>query len=166
MNITIKYADGSLHDYAVPASLMKAFNGDAKGDGRAIAGMMPRVQIAGIRSKSPAIAAGLKSGDVIVQVAVVQTGEAKKPPTCDDFLEYSSKAGAAGNKLRLTVERDGKVLDPIEVEPTFPIARGKRGLGVVPDTDLGTPVIAGVVPGSFAANAGLKAGETVTAVND
>jgi regulator of sigma E protease len=164
--VTIRYADGSEHPYSVRATLMRRFGDtpDATKDARSIGGLLPRVRMIGVQKDKPADKAGLKPGDVIEQMMIVGSNEARRPPTYAQFMEWVDQAGQAGKKIRLTVLRDGKSQDPIEIDPTLQLGK-RRGIGAWPDLDLGAPVVAGVLPGTAAANAGIKTGDTVVSVN-
>ena len=163
--VTIRYSDGSEHAFDVRSQIVGRFNADLKSDARAIAGLMPRIRVIGVLPKSPAAAAGLKPGDVIERVATVGGGDVVKYPALQQFVEATANAGKAGKRLLLTVRRDGATVDAIEVDPSMKIASKQRGIGVQPDLDLGDCVVAGVVPESSMAKAGVAAGDRVTAVN-
>lgn len=167
VSIVVRYADGSEHPYDVHSSLMRRFGDspEAAKDARSIGGMLPRVRMIGIQKDKPADKAGLKPGDVIEQMMVVGSNETRRPPTYAQFMEWVDQAGQAGKKIRLTVLRDGKLQEPIEIDPTLQLGK-RRGIGAWPDLDLGAPVVAGIVPGTAVANTGIKAGDTVVSVNN
>ena len=162
--VVVKHTDGSEHPFDVRGTVMRRFNADLTADTRSVAGMLPRVRIVGLPPKSPAAAAGLKPGDVIKQVATVGANDAVESPTFEQFLKRTSAAGEAGSRLKLAVRRDGGDVS-IEVDPTYKIDNKHRGIGVSPDIDLGDAVVAGVLPNSAVAAAGVAAGDRVTAVN-
>ncbi|HEX8323758.1 MAG TPA: RIP metalloprotease RseP [Tepidisphaeraceae bacterium] len=161
--VTIRLADGTEKPFAVQPTLMRGFNASVKDDARSIAGLQPRVRLTAVQRGAPADNAGLKPGDVIEQVAVVGTNEARRPPSLNEFIDWTSRAGREGKKIRITVVRDGQTIDPIEVDPNLKVDRQFR-MGVVPDLDLGEPVVANVL-GSAAKQAGIKAGDRVVSVN-
>ncbi|MDB5328023.1 MAG: peptidase family protein [Phycisphaerales bacterium] len=145
--VTIRLADGSEKPYLVQSSMMRTFNAAVKQDTRSIAGLQPRIRVTAVQRGAPADKAGLKPGDVIAQVASVASNESLSPPTIDQFVQWTAEAGKAGKAIRITVIRDGKTLDPIQVDPTLKVGHDFR-IGVVPDLDLGEPVVANVIDGS------------------
>ncbi|MGB6874620.1 MAG: RIP metalloprotease RseP [Candidatus Acidiferrales bacterium] len=109
-------------------------------------------QVAVVIPKSPAEKAGIKVGDQIVAIGGAKVSD------WDDAL--SSDSIIPGNKLPLTVERNGSMISLVEMVPQDP-------------TDacdvLGCPKeraeIDSVMRGDPAAKAGLKAGDVITSVD-
>ena len=122
-------------------------------------------QVTAVQAGSPAAAAGIESGDVILAVAGEPAGD---PLTLDDRLRM-----LVGQQVMLTIGRAGKpdrevTISPREVTwrddetagPGCRVAVSALGIGLAV-ADLVTDVAAG----SPAANAGLVAGERLTRAN-
>ncbi len=125
------------------------------------------VQVQEIAPDSPAAAAGLQAGDLILQID-------GKDVTADSIRDVIG-GYAVGDELKLSVERNGETLDlsatlaerPADANtpPTF--QRTERPmLGVrLEDSDKGATV-AEVVAGSPAEAAGFKVGDVVTKIGE
>ena len=161
VDVTIKEADGTTKPLAVRSSLMPTINDAAI----AVAGLQPRVRINALVKDAPAQKAGVQVGDVIAGVSIIGSGETLSSPPLDGFMTTIATAVKEKKKVRLTVERGGKAIDAIEIDPATSIIKSHPGIGVAPDIDLGTPVIADVVSDTAAEKAGLKAGHIITAID-
>ncbi len=147
--ITLKTADGSESQFdkteavAGPAELLD------------ILGMIPRIKIGTVQVGSPADNAGLKPGDIIIGF-----GD-RGAPTYRQLLDITAEAPVTG--ANIVVTRDGKMADAMRVYPKR--KKGRALIGISPTVDDDSLIIAGIRPDSPAANAGMAAGMTVTAVN-
>ncbi len=121
--------------------------------------------IAACAPKSPARAAGLQSGDTIVEVDGM-------PIARQSELRHALGPHIAGDTLRLTVTR-GEPSQRVEVTVTLaaeiePYVRPE--IGILPMRGpTGTPqgvVVRHVLPGSPAATAGLQRGDRIVAIGD
>ncbi len=122
-------------------------------------GMVPLVRIMGILPGKPAEQAGLKPGDVIVHYGDTPL------PTLGEIQDVNKKVARAGGETQVVVRRGGKTLDPITVRPQWDDDRQAGLIGIARYVDLDGTVVAGVRPGSVAAEAGLSKGNVVTALN-
>ena len=77
----------------------------------------PRVQIIGVASESPAQLADLKFGDTIIGF--------EKITEFQDYIEQNK-----GEKIILTIEREGKVFQTESIEPRVSPPEGEGSLGV------------------------------------
>ena len=119
-------------------------------------------QIGRVADGSPAAAAGLKTGDVVV----ASNG---RPVRYWEDMERAI-AASGGRPVQLTVRRDGAehtlTVTPQRTTVRDPILHESRtvwDVGVGPQL---TPQIGSVIPGSPAEQAGLRAGDLVKAVDD
>lgn len=127
--------------------------------------------ITAIQPESPAAAAGLKPGDLIVAVdgQSLDGAESTDAWQADTLSEKSQQAALAGETLTLSIEREGK---PIEVSITPQIGTQFHAL-LPPGAPAGAPAlgiayridneVAGFVAGSPAAEAGIKPGDHLVA---
>lgn len=160
VDVTIRNADGSTHRYSVRPVVASSLLDPTI----AFAGLEPRVVIGALVKDAPAQKAGLLPGDVVAQLAIVGSGESLASPAYGPFMKTLAAAVKDRRKVRLTVERDGRAIAPIEIDPATSTVRSHPGIGVLPEVDLGRPVIASVLPDSVAEKSGLKTGETITAI--
>lgn len=113
--------------------------------------------VMGVRAESPAAEAGLKSGDLITAI------EGKKTAKWEDAL--TKFILAPNSRLKVTIERGGKTFDQdIEVGQMSEVKGGY--VGIEPILFLGNEaVIDGVSAGGPAAEAGIRKGDLVEAIN-
>ena len=129
------------------------------------------VVINGVRPGSVAEQAGLQAGDIVTKLA-------DRPVYSPARMQYLVRQ--AGDSMRITATRDGKSLN---LDATFPSAAGtasKSGPAVLglrvqrmtPDlqeafgaTQGQGVLVSQVIEGSAAADAGLKAGDVITAID-
>ncbi|MFT3787087.1 MAG: site-2 protease family protein [Tepidisphaeraceae bacterium] len=83
-----------------------------------------------------------------------------------EFSDLVRAAGAAGQKLDLTVLRDGQTVSVPDVDPSARIDRGQRGLGVVLGHDDEHAVVGQVLPNTPADKASIPVGAELTQVLD
>jgi serine protease Do len=119
------------------------------------------VVVAGVAPGSPAIAAGLKAGDEIVEVN-------QKPIARWNQMQHAMGSLDAGDIVAIAVRRDG---ERVELKATLaakipPYREPFLGLFLHPvDQDPKGMKIDALVPGSPADQAGLQVGGTITVVN-
>ena len=118
-------------------------------------GMVPRLRVTGLVQGGAAEEAGLMPGDIIVEYGDTPT------PTIKQLREISEKVGEKG--AHITVERNGKRLEPIRIVPR--VERRGAFIGVCRHVDLAGTVVAGVRPGSPAEKAGIQPGYVIDEVN-
>lgn len=126
-------------------------------------GMVPRHQVTSVIPDSPVFEKA-QSGDILLEVRDGQTVDGKSLPTFSSLSKFVNDQAKADKKIRLTVLRDGKL---VELEPTKPIEirRGIYGVGIGMAVDDSAAVVAEAVAGSPAAAAGLTPKSTIKAVN-
>ena len=123
-----------------------------------ILGMIPQMRIASVTKKSPAHKTGLQPGDIVVGY-----GD-QGPPTWREFLDINDKAAEASSPATIIVQRDGKVIPPLAIQPKK--HDGRALVGIVPVPDVMHAVVAGVRAGSPAGKAGIQAGDVIDKIND
>lgn len=104
-------------------------------------------------TETAAEAASLQTGDYILAI------DGKKVTSFRDIQTLVGQS--ARENLTLQIERNGAVFETV-LTPTLDTATGAGRIGVYPWVDT---TIAEVLPGSPAALAGLKSGDTIVAVN-
>jgi regulator of sigma E protease len=162
--LTVRDEHGAIRTVKAEPQFEQCF-GDRPFD---IAGMEPRVRIAGIQDESP-VRGKLMKDDVIVAVTLGR--ERKETPTMEQFVKLVSNAGKTDGTIGFTVLRKGQLVNVDAVAPTAKVRdaatnRNRRGLGVGLQVDDASPVIADVIDSSAAARAQVKPGATITAIDD
>jgi regulator of sigma E protease len=115
-------------------------------------------RVATVEADSPAASGGLKPGDIIV--AVNGTNVRDDFDTLTQILKDNE-----GRAVTLTLQRSGKILDPVSVVLRANVSPNQGRLGIVRDGYVGVRVTS-VEPGSIAANAGVRAGDVVAFLVD
>ncbi|HEY0009080.1 MAG TPA: site-2 protease family protein [Tepidisphaeraceae bacterium] len=167
VDVTIRRADGSEHPFAVqPTIELSNFAATAERAAISLLGIQPRVSITAVKRGGPADVAGVRPGDVILQIFNVSLGEALQPPSYEQFLERVNAAGQNAHKIRFQMLRNDQTVDSQELVPTDIVNKKRRGISVLPGFDLGHVIVGAVAADSAAAKAGLAKGDRITAVND
>jgi len=141
----------------------KDLEGGIMGVGMAAGGSFAAPKVAVVRSHSPADAAGLEKGDLIVEVA------GQKVKTQAQLKQQLGRL-YAGDKLRVVVQRGGKQIDcELTLVDKLPPYEEPL-LGVLPlrpadDAKIDGILIRYVYPGSPAETAGLQSGDLITSLN-
>jgi regulator of sigma E protease len=112
----------------------------------------------------PAEKAGIRNGDVVAQVGIVETGEAMLAPSTQQLRDWIDGAGQRNRTVRLTVERDGERLPPIEVKPAAGAERGRKSIGIGLSLELDEVVAGDVLENGPADKAGIAPGDRVIAI--
>ena len=120
-----------------------------------ILGLVPRLHVAGVIKESPADAAGLRPGDIIEAYGHRQS------PTMKEFMQVNRQH--VGTRTRIVVIREGRPLPPLEISPTT--HKGRIVVGILVSPDQADSVVGHVRPGSPAAGAGLRRGDSVTKIS-
>lgn len=126
-----------------------------------------RPTVADLVSNSPAEAAGLKAGDVVVSIA----GE---KPESAPALKGRLRAAAADEPLTLAVERNGKIVEltatprPVSrpLSETSGSTRATLGIRTGEHKKSGGVEILEITPGGAAAAAGFKTGDIIVRIGD
>ena len=159
--VTVQSADKSQHVLKVtPTLLSPNFNREPS----TILGLSPRTSIEAVLRGAPADKAGLRSDDVVTQILAVGSGEPLTNPPVELVKETTAGASKANRKLQMTIERDGVLQPSIEVDTSFALDSGGRGIGVSMRPDLGAPVVASVARDSSALRAGIRSGDRIVNV--
>jgi regulator of sigma E protease len=120
-------------------------------------GMVPRIKVRVVLGGSPADNKGIKPGDIVVAY-----GD-KNNPTKKQLMDISKDKFEKGVPTVIEILRGLETLPPITIEPR---SRDKTPqLGIVVGGDWEHLVVAGPVPDSPAAKAGIENGATITHVN-
>ena len=123
-----------------------------------ILGLIPRLKVTSVEKGSPAGKAGLEPGDIIVDYAD------RGAPTLHTFYEIND--AFAGKETSIVVLRSTAGREERLVKWIKPTRHDSSVLvGVTQATDQDNLVVAGVRPGSGAAQKGLEAGDRIEAVN-
>jgi regulator of sigma E protease len=118
-----------------------------------LASSMSQAAIGYVKAGSPAAKAGLKEGDIIVQI------EDKQSPNWEDVM--MKELVGAGKPLPLLVERGGETLR-FSVTPELD---QKSGIGLAGWSEQGEITIGGLVAGYDAARKGLQKGDLLVSMN-
>ena len=120
-----------------------------------LVGMIPRLRVAGVVTRSPAQQAGLAVGDIVVGY-----GD-RSAPTHDQLLQISRQFSGQGTSM---IVRRGDETRKLWLVPQD---RGDLAMvGFTQTPDLDHPVVAGIRQGSPAALAGIEPEAVVLAIND
>jgi regulator of sigma E protease len=120
-----------------------------------ILGMIPRVKVTAVDIGSPAEAAGLRPGDIVLDY-----GD-RGAPTADQLRRINEEVANKGTNI--IVQRDGKTQPPMWIVPRF--KRDVPLVGILQDVDLTHAVLADVRAGSPADKAGLQRGDVLETIN-
>ncbi len=158
-NVTALLPDGN--SVTFPAADIidgsRRFDGNTLlGGDLSILGMSPRASVGGVSAGSPAEAAGVRPGDVLLLY-----GDVRTPPALQ-VQEINKKVAAKGTQL--VVERDGNTLPPMWIVPKS--RNNVLQMGITATTDQDHTVVADVKGDSPAAAAGIMSGDVVEKVND
>ncbi|MBC7783210.1 MAG: site-2 protease family protein [Burkholderiales bacterium] len=161
VELVIRKTDGSVTTHSIMPTLFLggAFSGETD---LSIAGLRPRVQINGIKKDSVAQKNGVRPGDVIQEIGIVETGEVLAPPSTAKFLEWVNSSGKADRAVRLVLTNGGAARE-VTLKPTDKTERG-RGMGVTRDYETAATIVADVAPDSPAAKAGVRPGERIVSI--
>jgi len=143
--------DGSLMDFAVAPRYHS-------GAGMRMIGVEPPVEpvvtkltdVDGQEDAGPAVEAGMRPGDVVLAIA-------GRPVATAFELDTELADFEPGDEVELLIEREGQ---PLTVRPRM-VASPQKGLGI---SGL-TAVVEAVAAGGEAEQAGLRAGDRITALN-
>jgi regulator of sigma E protease len=161
VEVTIESADRAQRRTATIAPVLDEQWGEHPPD---LVGMEPRPRVIAV-TKDSAVEGKLKPGDVVVGI---NYRVFEQYPAVSRVRELAAKAGDNGEKLDITVLRDGKPVTIAGIDPRTKVtdARGKKhrglGVGLAYDTGLG---VSRVIDGSPAARAKVPEGARITAVD-
>ena len=153
--ITVRDANGKVEDRAVVPTLAEPFDSVLN-----IMGLQMPPRLATVPERSPAHGK-LKEGDVVLAVGI--GGDREPFPSQSQFIKRVGEAGNSGQKVSVTVLRDGAVIDVPDLAPTYKVGRGRLGLGVNISYAQDVPIAAEPLPDT--AGAALPAGTHIKSVN-
>ncbi len=162
VDITVRSADGKDRSVAVPPALDVPFGED----GMQYAGMVPRAMVQGL-TKPSSVEGKLQPEDVVTSISVA--GDVKNDPSPKDFSERGRKAGDQGEKVTITVLRDGRELKFPDLEPSVRLGfkwgefKWAKGLGIGVGYERDHAVVARVIKGSPAE--AIPLGSAIKAIN-
>jgi regulator of sigma E protease len=130
-----------------------------------IAGLVPRAQIDTVEKDSSAYGI-LLPGDVVVSISQPSTSDndVTTNPTLHEMIQRVQKAGDNGEKISLSVDRDGKQVDAASLKPNIP-ANGHHVLGVGLVYDENSTVVGGVLADSPAYASHIPPDAQIVSVN-
>lgn len=131
------------------------------------AGMQSRTQVGGVQPDSAA-QGKVVPGDAVSRVAVDGTGDAFDHPTHEQFLAVVATAAQRGSTITLEVQRGDERLTFANIPLAVKIGDGtgpsRRGIGLAMELETGRAVVAAAEADTPAGRAGIRPGDTVTAV--
>jgi regulator of sigma E protease len=157
VKLTIEKMDGSRKDYEATPRFLPPFGKEPLN----FAGMLPRTTVAEIVADSPAKDA-LRPGDVVV--GIMSANDPTEDPTFDELTTTLNRAAHAGQPVELSVLRGDKV-ERLKLDKYKKVDRDRYGLGFGQGYDAAHAVVAGTLPDSPAAKAGIPRGAVITSVN-
>ena len=160
VQLTVKTSAGAVETRVIQPHFEPPFGREPLNFG----GMLPRPAVMAVVPESSALGKVLP-GDVVTSISF--GGDTVPTPTSDQLREDLSKAGGNGQKVNLTVLRDGKQVTLSDLTPNLKVDRdkGRHGLGIGLKYDEMNPVVADVVKGSPADLSRLKRDDRITAIN-
>jgi regulator of sigma E protease len=158
LQLTVKDKDGAERQITAQPHFSEPFGGE----GFNLVGMVPRTIVNSIDEESEA-RGKLRPGDIIA--AVVVGSDASLNPSRKSLVDWLNKAGQNGKTVDMHVIRDGADVQVKGLSPSMKVARNRKGLGIGLSYDEQHPVVAEVLSGSPAADAGIPNGARITAVN-
>ena len=157
VELTVSNAQGKERVVSVEPQLDVPF-GDAQ---MQFAGMVPRAMVQAL-TKPSSVEGKLEPGDVVMSISVA--GDVKNDPSPKMFTDLGHKAGEQGEKLTITVLREGKELKFADLLPSVRLdTRGTKGLGIGVGYERDHAVVAEVIKDSPAE--AIPAGSTISAIN-
>jgi regulator of sigma E protease len=157
VKLTIEKLDGSRKDYEAAPHFVPPFGKEPLN----FAGLLPRTTVAEIMADSPAVDA-LKPGDVVV--GIMSANDPTEDPTFEELTTTLDRAAKAGQSVELSVLRADKV-EKLKLDKFQKVGRDRYGIGFGPGYDATHAVVAGTLPDSPAAKAGIPRGAVITSVN-
>jgi len=133
--------------------------------GRPMGEQESTVHIGALDPAGPAHKAGLRPGDKIVEIDGQKVS--RFGGQSDDAIIWRV-VRSEGEKIRIVVERDGKLLEPFDIKPNIPSTnawerRGTRQIGIMPSL---TPLVDSVAAKGVGADSGLQKGDFIARIND
>jgi regulator of sigma E protease len=125
------------------------------------AGMLPRTTVGELQADSSGKNI-LRPGDIVVRI--VSANDPTENPTFENLTNTLNRAGQSTQPVEITVLRGDK-RETFTIKELKKVGKNWYGLGFGPGYDSANPLIAGSLPDSPAAKAGIPAGAVITSIN-
>lgn len=157
IDLTVRSADGKQRQTQVRPVFEVPF-GES---GLHFAGMVPRMKVAGLTMPT-SVEGKVIPGDVVTSVRIA--GDVKNDPSPREFSVFTRKAGKQGEKISVTILRDGNSVTLNDLVATVRLdTSGTKGLGIAPGYERDLPIVAETLKESPAA--AIPAGSQIKAIN-
>jgi regulator of sigma E protease len=166
VTVTVEGRDGKQREEQINPALERPFELIKNPN---FAGMEPRPRVEGVPAETSSVKGKLLPGDVIIRLKGEKV-DLEEFPGVDMLKRVADKAYQAGNKLTVTVLRNGEVVDVTGIEPRTKTdkdpetGKDRHGLGIQLGYDL-TAVVSLVEADSPAKKAGIPDGAKIVAVD-
>lgn len=156
VELTVRGSDGKIRVEKLQPHFEETFGGQFN-----LAGMIPRTQIASIMEESPVL-------DKVHPLDIIEAltdADKLTNPSHEELMARLKQDGETEHTIKLDVLRGNEHVSLDPVKATVRVDENRKGLGVGLMLDEQHTVVADVVTGSPADQAGLKPGDLITQIN-